>query len=286
MNKSMMAVGAHADDVELHFGGTLFKYLDKGYKVVYVMATNNMSGSKRWEGPDGKMTGESFGTLETMEYRKREAEEAAKLFATTPIHLDHPQRHYSTGGKKGESRSIEVRYGCPLPEGVPPDVPTILTAGQHKPSVRRLADLIMEHDPEVVFTHSCAETNPEHYGTSLLVANAYWEATEDGYKGSLLNGVRQFPAWGVVGHCWQTWTDITGYVDRRMEAVRKHVSQYPPDWEHGAVHWRRIAESHGKVCGVKAAEIFNFVNSVEPSEGDGELLSELLRNRATGKWWG
>lgn len=36
MNRTLMAVGAHADDVELHFGGTLLKYHDKGYAAVYI----------------------------------------------------------------------------------------------------------------------------------------------------------------------------------------------------------------------------------------------------------
>ena len=39
-----MCIGAHADDIEFWAGGTCLKYLDKGYKIDYVMSTNNMSG--------------------------------------------------------------------------------------------------------------------------------------------------------------------------------------------------------------------------------------------------
>ena len=43
-NQTLMAIGAHADNIELNVGGTLAKYREMGYDVVYVMSTNNMSG--------------------------------------------------------------------------------------------------------------------------------------------------------------------------------------------------------------------------------------------------
>ncbi len=276
-----MAVGAHADDNELHFGGTLLKYLDKGYEIVYCQATNNMSGSKRKEGKDGKMIPTSFGPAETMKYRKQECEEAAKIFRTTPIHLDHPQRHYKADSGKGE-----VRYGSPKPDGVPVDVPTILTAYEDEECVGALKELILEHDPEVIFTHAYAESNIEHYATTRLVVKAYWKAAENGFSGSLLMNVRGFTELGRIANVWETFVDIEGYLERRMEAVRKHVSQYPPTWEQGAQYWRNIIEHRGKVCGVKAADVFNFVNDPDESSDEGELLSELMRNRATESPWG
>lgn len=48
-----MAIGAHADDIELNVGGTLAKYREMGYDVVYVMSTNNMSGGWSKLRPDG-----------------------------------------------------------------------------------------------------------------------------------------------------------------------------------------------------------------------------------------
>lgn len=48
-----MAIGAHADDIELNVGGTLAKYREMGYDVVYVMSTNNMSSGWSKLRPDG-----------------------------------------------------------------------------------------------------------------------------------------------------------------------------------------------------------------------------------------
>jgi len=53
VNRSLMAVGAHADDIEICVGGTLLKYRDLGYEIVYVMATNNFSGRWSYARPDG-----------------------------------------------------------------------------------------------------------------------------------------------------------------------------------------------------------------------------------------
>lgn len=282
MKKSIMAAGAHADDNELHFGGTLFKYQDQGYQIIYLQTTNNMSGSKRFEGPDGRMRGSVFPPAETMAFRKAECDEAAKLFHTTPTHLNHPQRQYH--GPEGHT--VEVRYGSPRPDCVPENAPSILTAYSDEKSVASLTNLILENDPEVIFTHGYGESNIEHYASARLLGSAYWKAVEKGYGGSLLLSTREFTHLGRMACCWETFVDIDGFIDRRMEAVRKHVSQYPPNWEGGAVYWRKMAEYRGGICGVKAAETFNFVNPAEPGPEDGELLAELLRNRAPDRPWG
>ena len=39
MKSRIMAIGAHADDIECEVGGTCLKYRDAGYEVVYVMAS-------------------------------------------------------------------------------------------------------------------------------------------------------------------------------------------------------------------------------------------------------
>ena len=281
MNKTIMAVGAHADDVEIQFGGTLFKYLDKGYSVVYVQSTNNMSGSKRQRQPDGSWKGQGFGAVETMRYRKAECEAAAALFHTTPVHLDHPQRHY----RRDDGTKGEVRYGCDLPPGVPPDVPSILTAHEDVDSVRRVTDLMLTHDPEIVFSHGFVDKNPEHTTTALLVTAAYWKAVEAGYRGSLVHSVkvRFQTGFGRFHGRWETWTDVTGFEDRKIESIQKHVSQFPPDFVDGDRYYRAFLAEYGATCGVGAAELFAFVNPVEPGADDGLLLAELLRNRNHGQ---
>lgn len=282
-----MAIGAHADDVELHFGGTLFKYIDRGYEPVYVMSTNNMSGSIRtYDGKGHWPKTISKGVIETMSYRKQETADAAALYGVEPIHLDHPQRKCYHPDGSGELVSLEVHFGSLLPEGIAAGVPTILTAFEHPEAVSRLSALILEKDPEVVLTQGHAEVNPEHFGTFLLVVKAYWQAVAGGYEGSLLYGPRRFAQLGRMACCWETFIDTTGYLEKRMESVHKHVSQYPPEFEHGVKHWRDLAEWRGSVCGVGAADVYNFVNPQPKTTATTEVLAELLKNQRIDRPWG
>lgn len=287
MKKVIMGIGAHADDVELYFGGTMLKYIDRGYQAVYVLSTNNMSGGIRTLEADGKWRKTIVkDSVDTMEFRKREAVEAAAMYGTEPIHLDHPQRHCQIPDNDGNLHGIDVHYGSPLPAGVPAGVPTILTAHRHPGPVERLCKLILEHDPEVIFTHGHAEHDVEHLGTLLLVVAAYEKAITQGYDGSLLYAPRRIPGLGRMAHCWETFVDIDGYVDKRMDTVQKHASQFPPDFDEGARFYRELVGWRGKQCGVEAAESFNFITVSPRCDERTELLNELVRNRCTKQPWG
>lgn len=276
MNRTIIGIGAHADDVEIHFGGTLLKYMDQGYTIVYVQSTNNMSGGIRRRQPDGSWKKTVYPPDVTMKYRREECDAAAAVFKTTPIHLDHPQRHYDLG--TGER--LTLHYTTPAPENVPMDRPTILTAAEDPESVKRVTDLILEHDPEAIFTHGLAEVNPEHTGTAVLVIRAYWKALSAGFQGSLLHDVNRFDGeFGPFNSQWQTWVDVSDFVDRRMAVLQKHASQYPPDFEQGVTYWKEYLEDRGGDCGTGAAEVFNFLNDPTPDTG-GPLTEELVRNRA------
>jgi LmbE family N-acetylglucosaminyl deacetylase len=278
-----MSVGAHADDIEINTGATCLKYRDLGYDIVYVMATNNMSGATKELQPDGSVTRRKEGTVDMMKRRKRECDDAAKVLGTTPIHLDHPQRHYNSD--IGDEQ-LEVRYGCPLPDGVAENAPTILTACEDEASIGRLANLILEKDPECIFTHGVANTNIEHFAVSLLVTNAFWKAVEQGYAGGLLHWVEEHTLHGHFHTRWETFVGATGYLDKKMELIGLHRCQMPtahkPDHGH-----RLLSEWRGKVCGYEVAEVFTWVRQpTRLSHGFGstatpvmgELTKELLDN--------
>ena len=247
--QTLMAIGAHADDIELNVGGTLLKYHDRGYEIVYVMATNNFSGGWKKRQPDGSVVSTTPPHYEEEPQRKLEAAEAAKLFGTEPIHLDHPQRHFT----REDGSKAELRYGCELPRGLGDDVPTIITAYEDKPSVKQLAGLILDKEPEAILTHGVAAGNVEHFATSLLVANAYWEAVEAGHRGLLLQwnelGIRVH---GKFNFQWDTFVDISGFEQRKLEAIGKHACQMPfPE--------RLDLPEMGPACGCQEAEVYNRI---------------------------
>lgn len=277
LNQSIMAVGAHADDIEIEVGGTLEKYFQRDYEIVYVMSTNNMSGSVGSLNPDGSKATRDEATTDMIKRRKRECDDAAREWNTSPIHLDHPQRHYTDENLN----RVELRYGCPRPANVEPDVPTIITAFEHGPSVDRLKSLMLEKNPEVIFTHGALTKNPEHFCTTLLVTNAYWAAVQEGFKGALLLWREVHTHLGPAEIRWDTFIDYSPYVDRKMELIGKHVCQMPQAAQPTFGH-RVVAQERGKSVGCGAAEVFTWVKSSAHYNDDGpvygSLMMELINN--------
>jgi len=265
MNKRIMVVGAHADDVEIECGGTLIKYHKLGYEVVYVMATNNMSGGVNELQSDGSIRKKHEGPVEMMARRKCECDDGAAALGTKPIHLNHPQSHY--WGKTGD---VELRYGCPLPEGVSENVPSILTAYRDPTSVKHLADLILEKNPECVLTHGVAQVI-EHFATSLLVTQSYWQAVERGFRGALLHWREVNTRLGEFNCRWETFIDYTPYLDKKMELIGLHRCQMPkahlPNFGH-----RELAVRRGQSCGCGAAEVFTWVHHPDYYSDDKDLV--------------
>lgn len=278
LNRAIMVVGSHADDNEIACGGTLLKYRDRGYDVVYVMATNNMSGAAVITDENGKRVDVlKEPPVEMMARRKSECAAAATMLGTTPIHLDHPQRHYNSS----DGSQVKINFGSPLPEGIDVNIPSILTASEDTASVKRLADLILEKQPEIIFTHSVTQVNIEHFGTMLLVTKAYWLAVEQGFKGGLLTWREAILNLGDHNCKWDTFVDYTPYLQKKMELIHYHRCQKPdalsPDFGHN-----RLAKWWGSACGCGAAEVFLWINRPMHRNQFGnvypELTLELLQN--------
>lgn len=274
---TIMAVGAHADDIEIHAGGLLEKYFHRGYEVVYVMSTNNMSGSISWLDADGRRQSKSEGVSGMMLRRKRECDDAAREWNTVPIHLDHPQRHYTSE----DLCHVKLQYGAPVPSVIDGSIPSILTAADHPPSVERLCSLILEKKPEILLTHGLAQENIEHFATALLVAKAYWSAVEQGFTGAFLLWREHHTVFGPGEMHWDTYIDYTPLLDRKMELIGKHACQMPHYADENFGH-RLLGKQFGVAAGCGAAEPFLWVNRSAPADSLGPkygiAMLELIRN--------
>ncbi len=273
-----MAVGAHADDIEIGVGGTLEKAFRHGYEIVYVMSTNNMSGAVSWLDEEGKQVTKQEANTQMIRRRKRECADAAREWNTEPIHLDHPQRHYTDENLE----RVDLRYGSPVPGAISGTPASILTACEFPEDIERVANLFLEKNPELVFTHPLATYNPEHFCTALLVANAYWKAVERGYRGGLLFWLEPETRFGAAYLRWETHVDYSPYLDRKMELIGKHACQMPtahlPTFGH-----RILGLEYGKACGCLAAECFIWAQRPDFREGGrfpswGSITTELYKN--------
>ncbi len=266
--RSLLAIGAHADDLELHIGGTLSKYRAYGYAIGYVMTTNNMSGDWATRDANGVITRRSPPWHEMMPQRKREAAAGAAYFGTEPIHLDYPQKHY----RNSAGHQVVVGYGAVRPECVPEGMPTILTAQEDPQAVQRVTDLILQHNAEAVLTHGGPMNNVEHFATQALVTRAYWKAIKAGYEGLLLNwhdlGVNDL---GEAYKHFDTFIDISDFWEQKLECCALHACQKPDptllDWP----QW-------GPTCGCRHAEVFTIVGGIRQPKQYADFTLEILHN--------
>ena len=267
MKKMILAVGAHADDVEMSMGGSILKYLDQGYELTYVLTTNNMSGEFAYLDENGKVCSRSIQPEDEIKVRQAEADKGAAMFGTTAIHLNFAQRHYT--GRDG--KKVKINYGTELPDFLTPGMPSMLTAHEDNDAVRKLTDIILDCDPEVIITRGFADTNIEHICTALYTLKARQAAQKQGYDGALLmcRGVgRGFPD---SYYHYDTFIDTTGMMPRKLDAIRCHASQKPiPE----NLDLRDYVE--GARCGVETAEPFIFGGI--GSWRVGPFTTEILRN--------
>lgn len=269
-SRSLMAIGAHADDIEFWAGGTCLKYHRAGYDIVYVMSTNNMSGGLHFVATGGIVVTKKCTPETMMPIRKSECDKAAAVVGTTPIHLDHPQRHYTAP----DLSRVDEGYGVPPPSGIALKGPSIMMAHDDPQSVRRVADLILEHNPEAVLTHSQVTGSPEHYGTAMLVMKGYLLARAEGYRGWILfwNEMSQDTELRDTFRTWNTFVDITGLRKAKEDWIRCHISMVPfPE--------RMDYLDFSEECGCQLAETFTIGKFGEEPQAIGEFIEEILRNR-------
>lgn len=75
---NIAAVCAHPDDIEMLCGGTMIKYVQKGYKVTFIVVTNGEVGSP------------TLSNKEIAKIRYKEAKEGAKIIGVDLIWLGFP----------------------------------------------------------------------------------------------------------------------------------------------------------------------------------------------------
>ena len=238
MKKAIMAIGAHADDVELRSGGTLARYHKMGYEVVHVLATNNTAGAHT-----------SQTALEHATQRWNEAREGARILHADPIYLDFKETMFEKRGDR-ERLGFQTVDLSDYPEWGR-DKPPIICAQDMDEAVEEVAVLLCQYEPEIILTHSPTEKH-EHWATCVLALKAFKKARQSVELGTLY-------AWADSGTATVSiapdfFVDIKDTIQTKYTALSKHVSQgfrEIPDPPNRAreLYW-------GSFIGVRFAEAF------------------------------
>jgi LmbE family N-acetylglucosaminyl deacetylase len=224
MKKSIIAFGAHSDDVDLRVGATLLNYKKQGYDIHYVVVTTSASGIPK------------LSPNEAFPIRQHEAEEAAKLYGTKPIFLNF-------------QKTVNEGASNQLPQGKP----YVATALRNNLALDIIKDLIEKFEPEIVFTHNPNDLHEDHYHTAAIVYTAFGQAKS---QGSRLLMWETGSKGRMIDFIPTTFIRVDANdVALKDKAIKMHASQYEvcPWFERFA---QENAEYWGKKSALGLAEAF------------------------------
>lgn len=248
--KILVAISAHADDVELNAGGTVAKWAAEGAQIHVVMMTDNCSGAIIPETPPGAPA-RRIDPDKTMAVRTAEQQAACRLYGGKLHFMDYCQRHYYD---EKLNREVVIEYGSKLP--VPPCLQghyPLLIAADEPDHKNRLADLLVSLKPDLVLAQPPIDLDPEHHA----VASMAWWAFRN--RKELASAVLRY--WmpgsscqdGLIDPHWDHLEDISEFFEKKIQLCACHRSQMTQ------VRWDMVRKRNayfGQKSGVAYAEPF------------------------------
>jgi LmbE family N-acetylglucosaminyl deacetylase len=236
--KCILVFGAHADDVEQMAGGTLAKYIAEGYQGIYVCVMNNTSGNLidkipgNWDFGNRRLTAAQTSSpkmyqvdaLETMQTRREEALQAARVFGAEPVFLDFCEPELWLG------RTLIIYGTDEYIRFNPPGRKHVSLATRYSEDVNFVVALLKKYQPEITIVHTPGGEKLDHGESGYLMYLAF--------KKALSQGIAVGKLW-TVPHGWLSDSeaqesgrgkadvriDIRQYRAVKYQAWNKHRSQ-------------------------------------------------------------
>ncbi|MGB9805891.1 MAG: PIG-L deacetylase family protein [Thermoproteota archaeon] len=224
--KKVLVVQPHADDADVGIGGTIAKLVDNGCEVTYLTLTDDRCGTS-----DPSMLPETL-----VKIRMQEQEEAAKVLGVKEvIWLGYYDSELYP--------SLELR--------------------------EKIIRVIREKKPEAIFTVDpwlMYEAHPDHRTTGIMAAEAFmFSGLPNVNRKHLEEGLEPHAAEYIaffVTSKPNTYVDITNYLDKKLEAVKKHKSQFGHAWSFFESYIRYQGRRYGKQINVQYAEAFKVMPGI------------------------
>jgi LmbE family N-acetylglucosaminyl deacetylase len=260
MKKSIVAIMAHSDDIDIFAGGTFAKYMGKGYKGLYGVLSRCNSG---WTITENK-GGHYLPSVEIIPQRKKEAQAAADVYGAELYYEDLLENCYTKkdgslllpGYKSSEAMSENEKL-----DGTLLCVASGAGTWENHPVVENVVDILIKWEPEIIIAQCIQNLNPDHFSAAMIVAKAWLIAKEKVDIGPvwlpLMQDQHAFPKLNA-----DIAVDVTGYTEMALKGVMCHISQGL-----GIVKYREPLiqgwEIAGKRHGCKCAEEFSLAFSEE-----------------------
>lgn len=232
-NYDALFIGAHPDDIEIHAAGTIAKMTAGGSRVMI-----------------SDMTQGEMGSRGTIEERKVEAENAAKVLGADRVNLKLPD------GK------LQTTY---------------------EQNVRAIVELIRETKPQAVFTHPQGDHHPDHNATWQAVRFACFQSGVLKYEtGQERHMVSQLFYFVTSRKRWPKEPDFivntTDFHLKKIESLKCYSSQLanknyngPATYVSSDQAWRMIDVFAGFMGGLIGKEFGEGFTSETPMEIENPL---------------
>lgn len=220
----VLVVAAHPDDPEFACGGTSARWADEGKEIYYLVCTRGNKGSS-----DLEMTSDRL-----IRIREEEQREAAKAIGAREVtFLDFADGELAPTFAFREAIVREIRRVRPW--------------------------IVITHDPTVVYTAGHIN-HPDHRAVGTATLDSVYPTARDRLNypehesaNLLPHKVKEVYLWGAAAP--NVWVDISCSIDRKVEALRCHVSQVGKA-EQLAERMRDRAKQVGEPQGIPLAEAF------------------------------
>jgi LmbE family N-acetylglucosaminyl deacetylase len=211
--KRALVVAAHPDDADFGAAGTAYLWSQQGWEFYYLVCTDGSKGSD-----DPSITQSQLITM-----RRREQRDAAKLLGVRDcFFLDH------VDGELTPNRAL---------------------LGDIVRHIRMLRpDAVLTHDPEAIIVRDAFVNHADHRVTGQMAVDAVYPAARDRLNfpehiaaGLQPHKVSQVYIWGSERANFDV--DITDVIDKKIEALRAHGSQFGEDFLATAKQrWQRASD--------------------------------------------
>lgn len=189
VNKRILAVSAHPDDIEFSSGGTLIKMVEKGYEVFLAVVTNGENGFKK----------PSKSREKRIKIRKEEQKAAAKYAGFKKVYFLGYRDGFLTYTDGLRKKFVEIIRSV-------------------KPSV------IFSFDPSNNLFESVNLHHRDHRVVAEVVFDAVFAARNKYMYPGVTHSVSYFYFYGCdrPNH----FENITAYINSKIELISFHRSQY------------------------------------------------------------
>ncbi len=224
----VVAIYGHPDDPEISCGGTLARWADAGAEVHVVITTRGDKGS---DDPD-------VDPVELTRLRVEETAAASSVLGVIPHHLDHPD------GELDDDHALRLEL--------------VRIVREIRP------DVVCCPDPTAVFFGDGYFNHRDHRITGWAALDAVAPAAGNPHyfpelraEGLDVHSVSAVYLSGTLEP--NAWVDITGTLERKIEALFCHASQLVETGEWFREFLRDLAETAGRAAGVTYAEAFRRI---------------------------